>query len=29
MTAEQASDYGLIDEVLHSREHVDNAGPIR
>jgi len=29
MTAEQARDYGLIDEVLISREHIDNAGPIR
>jgi ATP-dependent Clp protease, protease subunit len=29
MTADQARDYGLIDEVLVSREHIDNAGPIR
>jgi len=29
MTAEQARDYGLIDEVLTSREHLDNSGPIR
>jgi ATP-dependent Clp protease protease subunit len=29
MTAEQAKDYGLIDEVLLSRDIVDNTGPIR
>ena len=29
MTAEQARDYGLIDEVLQSRDVVDNTGPIR
>ena len=29
MTAEQARDYGLIDEVLVSREQLDNSGPIR
>jgi ATP-dependent Clp protease protease subunit len=29
MTAEQARDYGLIDEVLQSRDIVDNTGPIR
>jgi len=28
MTAQDAKDYGLIDEVLTSREHVDNSGPI-
>ncbi len=29
MTAEQAREYGLIDEVLQSRDIVDNTGPIR
>jgi ATP-dependent Clp protease, protease subunit len=29
MTAEQAKDYGLIDEVLQSRDVIDNTGPIR
>jgi ATP-dependent Clp protease protease subunit len=29
MTAEQARDYGLIDEVLQSRDVVDNTGAIR
>ena len=28
MTAQDAKEYGLIDEVLSSREHVDNSGPI-
>ena len=29
MTAEQAKDYGIIDEVITAREAVDRAGPIR
>jgi len=29
MSAEQAKEYGLIDEVLQSRDVVDNTGPIR
>jgi ATP-dependent Clp protease, protease subunit len=29
MTADQARDYGLIDEVLQSRDVIDNTGPIR
>jgi ATP-dependent Clp protease protease subunit len=29
MTAEQAREYGIIDEVLQSRDIVDNTGPIR
>jgi ATP-dependent Clp protease protease subunit len=29
MDADQAREYGLIDEVLSSRDHVDNTGPIR
>ena len=29
MTAAEAKDYGLIDEVIDTREHVDRAGPIR
>jgi len=29
MTAEQARNYGLIDEVLQSRDVIDNTGPIR
>jgi ATP-dependent Clp protease protease subunit len=28
MTADEAKDYGLIDEILHNREKVDNSGPI-
>ncbi|MFN8050639.1 MAG: ATP-dependent Clp protease proteolytic subunit [Acidimicrobiales bacterium] len=28
MTALEAKEYGLIDEVLTSRDHVDNSGPI-
>ncbi|MFN0089510.1 MAG: ATP-dependent Clp protease proteolytic subunit [Acidimicrobiales bacterium] len=28
MTARQAKEYGIIDEVLESREFVDNTGPI-
>jgi ATP-dependent Clp protease, protease subunit len=28
MTAEEAKEYGLIDEVLYARDHVDNSGPI-
>ncbi|MPY96094.1 MAG: ATP-dependent Clp protease proteolytic subunit [Acidimicrobiia bacterium] len=29
MTAEQAKEYGIIDEVITAREAVDRAGPIR
>lgn len=29
MTAEMAKDYGIVDEILSSRELVDRAGPIR
>jgi ATP-dependent protease ClpP protease subunit len=29
MTAEQAKEYGIIDEILSSRELVDRTGPIR
>ena len=29
MTAHDAKEYGIIDEVLMSRHHVDNTGPIR
>lgn len=29
MTAEQAKDYGIVDEILSSRELVDRTGPIR
>jgi ATP-dependent Clp protease protease subunit len=28
MTADEAKAYGLIDEILHNREKVDNSGPI-
>ena len=28
MTAAEAKAYGLVDEILVSREHVDNSGPI-
>jgi ATP-dependent Clp protease protease subunit len=28
MTAQEAKEYGLIDEILHNREKVDNSGPI-
>ena len=28
MTAEEAKEYGIIDEVLTQRTHVDNTGPI-
>jgi ATP-dependent protease ClpP protease subunit len=28
MSAEQAKDYGLIDEVISVRELADNSGPI-
>jgi ATP-dependent Clp protease protease subunit len=28
MTADEAKDYGIIDEILHNREKVDNSGPI-
>jgi len=28
MTAQEAKEYGLIDEVLESRDDVDNSGPI-
>ena len=28
MTAAEAKDYGIIDEVLSRRDHVDNSGPI-
>ncbi len=28
MTADEAKSYGLIDEILHNREKVDNSGPI-
>ena len=28
MTAQEAKDYGIIDEILQSREAVDNSGPI-
>jgi ATP-dependent Clp protease protease subunit len=28
MAAEEAKEYGLIDEILHNREKVDNTGPI-
>ncbi len=28
MTAEQAKEYGLIDEVISTRDDVDNSGPI-
>jgi ATP-dependent Clp protease, protease subunit len=29
MTAEQAKEYGIIDEILNPRVAVDNTGPIR
>jgi ATP-dependent Clp protease, protease subunit len=29
MTARQAQEYGIIDEVIAARDHVDRAGPIR
>ena len=28
MTAEEAKSYGIIDEILHNREKIDNTGPI-
>lgn len=28
MTAEQAKEYGIIDEVIETRQHVDTSGPI-
>jgi len=29
MTAEMAKEYGIVDEILSSRELVDRTGPIR
>ena len=28
MSAEEAKDYGIIDEVISTRELADNSGPI-
>ena len=29
MTAQEAVEYGIVDEILSSRELVDRTGPIR